>query len=206
MTIFNSKQEFFAHGLDQVQPRQHHISQDCAICLEPLDLVQTASGIMSISGNEKPTSRFHSAVRIKSCQHIHGTECLLAFLDVGNTCPSCSRMLFIPPSEQPITQEDIDTVLRNLGHVHGENVLMRMIARYMQRAETAGLKSRQQAETMIAMARIKDEEKAKKDRENLMLGYDDFLDSDSEWSSDGGLGGEVASDNEGDEDEDDASD
>ncbi|KAF2642652.1 hypothetical protein P280DRAFT_548095 [Massarina eburnea CBS 473.64] len=37
---------------------------------------------------------YHTAIKIKSCNHIFGQECLLRWLEEENTCPMCRHQLF----------------------------------------------------------------------------------------------------------------
>ncbi|KAI4684548.1 uncharacterized protein J4E84_006538 [Alternaria hordeiaustralica] len=162
MTMFNSL------GLEQVQQSHAHASQDCTICRHPLALHPTKS---------KPAeSKLHRAVRIAACGHIVGQQCLDAWLEVGNTCPTCKRLLF-EPTGGPITQQDINNILRTLGPQYGEDAIMAVVARRVARQEYEHARMRQAHE--IELERMKAEEtEARNDA--FTLSNDDLLDSDED--------------------------
>src|SRR5262245_43785617 len=98
MVLYKNKEAFFRYGMDTVVPSQYSISHDCIICNDPLLMVPRKHD------NQHAPSSFHAAVRIKSCRHVHGRECLSAWLEAGHTCPTCSQILFTPLSEQFFVQ------------------------------------------------------------------------------------------------------
>jgi len=168
MTVSASKEMFNSLDLEQVQQSHAHASQDCTICRHPLALHPTKS---------KPAeSKLHRAVRIAACGHIIGQQCLDAWLEVGNTCPTCKRLLFEPTGD-PITQQDINNILRTLGPDYGEDAIMAVVARRVARQEHEHARMRQAHE--IELERIKAEEtEARNDA--FRLSNDDFLDSDED--------------------------
>jgi hypothetical protein len=188
--IYDNKEAFLALGVESITPSSYAASKDCDICVKPLAMFPTARS----AANDATTveeSPFHPALRILSCRHIHGTECLTAWLDFGNTCLTCSRILFTAPSEQPITQAEVDWVVNQLGPQLGEDAVFRWVARHMEKNLDEGTKKRQLLESKIALDKVKEEEKERKDREEFSLGENDFLaeveddDEDYEYFSGG---------------------
>jgi hypothetical protein len=174
MTVFANKEAFNSLGLEQVQQSHAHASQDCNICCLPLAL---HPGKTDNKIKTKPTdTKFHLAVRIAACGHIIGQDCLDAWLDVGNTCPKCNRLLFEATGD-PITQQDINNILRTLGPEHGENAIMIVVARRMARQEEEQARLKQAHE--IEVERMKAEE-TEKGSDAFALSDEDFLDSDEE--------------------------
>lgn len=173
MTVYNTEAEFGMHGVEYLQPSAYHVSWDCEICLDPLDLVET-------SAKTNHHTRLHAAVRIKSCGHIQGTECLAAWLKIGNTCPTCGRMLYLPAVEQPLTQQDVDAMMRELRVGYSEGQIARSLARYMHVSDAAAERLKQVMATKVAMEEVKEKEKEEKDRQEHMLKDEDLLDSDAE--------------------------
>ncbi|KAF1964253.1 hypothetical protein BU23DRAFT_575843 [Bimuria novae-zelandiae CBS 107.79] len=171
MTIFNDKTEFFEYGVELIMPSPYQVYENCKVCLEP---------IATSTIDHASESRMHAAVRIKSCKHIHGTECLGAWLDIGNSCPTCKRTLIMHATERPLTQEDVDDVSQVLRYVCDEETLGRALARYMYIDEAAAIKRRQKQESGIAMERVKQEENENKEREETMLNEEDFMDDEEE--------------------------
>ena len=168
MTVFASKEMFNSLGLEQVQQSHAHASQDCTICRHPLALHPTKS---------KPAeSKLHRAVRIAACGHIIGQQCLDAWLEVGNTCPTCKRLLFEPTGD-PITQQDINNILRTLGPQYGEDAIMAVVARRVARQELEHARMRQAHE--IELERMKAEETVARN-DAFTLSNDDLLDSDED--------------------------
>jgi hypothetical protein len=170
MTIFASKDAFMALGLEQVNPSAAHASQDCAVCTKPLAVHdRTISTHVTLKD-------YHPTVRVSSCGHIHGQECLQAWLNVGNSCPICSRILF-ELSGDKITQRDINDVVRTLGREHGEARIMNAVARLMQKQEQEHTLLRRFHEQEVAKQKIKDN--GGQD-EGFMPSDDGFLNSDTE--------------------------
>jgi hypothetical protein len=165
MTVFASKEALKSLGLEHIQQSHAHASQDCTICTHPLAVHPTHSK------DSRPQP--HTAVRIVACGHIVGGECLDAWLDVGHTCPNCSRLLFEATGDH-ITHQDIDNILRALGPVYGENAVMTVVARLMVGQEQEHACMRQAHE--IELERMKKETR----NDGLTLSDDDFLDSDEE--------------------------
>jgi hypothetical protein len=170
MTVFSNKKTFNSLGLEQVQQSHAHASQDCTICLDPLAVHPTKIKLAD--------TKLHTAVRIAACGHIIGQECLDAWLDVGHTCPTCDRLLFEATGD-PITQHDIDKILRTLGPEFGEDAIMVVVARRMARQEEEHARRKQAHEMEMEKEKMKAEEmQAKSD--GFALSDEDFLDSDEE--------------------------
>ncbi|KAF2449547.1 hypothetical protein P171DRAFT_344095, partial [Karstenula rhodostoma CBS 690.94] len=181
MTVYNTEAEFGMHGVTHLQPSAYHVSRNCEICLEPLALVKSSA---NTNGGDNNHTRLHAAVRINSCGHIHGTTCLVAWLKIGNTCPTCGRMLYLPAMEQPLTQQDVDALMRDLRGTYSEERIARSLARYMHISDASAAKLKQVLVTKVAMEEAKEKEKEEKERQESMLNDDDFLDSDAEWVED----------------------
>jgi hypothetical protein len=173
MTVFANKQTFNRLGLERGFRQSHaHASQDCSICLQPLAVHPTKDDI--------PDPKSHTAVRIAACGHIVGKDCLDIWLDVGHTCPICNRLLFEATCD-PITQDDIDIILRTLGPDYGEDTIMAVVARLMARQEQEHVRLRQAHE--VEMEKEKEKMKAKETQakdDGFALSDEDFLDSDNE--------------------------
>lgn len=107
-------------GVEKVAPSTAIMHQDCYICNNPL----------SVNAHATPTDAHHSAIRIGICGHLHGEECLAAWLHTGNTCPICKRMLFETPGHS-LSQDDVNSVIRTMGPLVGEARVMSAIARLM---------------------------------------------------------------------------
>jgi hypothetical protein len=119
---------------------------------------------------------YHAAVRITACGHTHGEDCLNAWLEVGNSCPTCNRILFEIGGD-PITQADVNDIIYSLGPELGEARVMIAIvgARDRREGEHAALREQHAQELgrrMMEDARVQDQE--------FVLGGEDFLDSDDE--------------------------
>ncbi|KAF9741516.1 hypothetical protein PMIN06_007300 [Paraphaeosphaeria minitans] len=216
MTVYNTGAEFGMHGIDHIRPSVYHISRDCDICLEPLDLVQPSA---NTKAGDKNHNRHHPAVRIKSCGHIHGLDCLKAWLQIGTTCPSagCGRMLCLPAVEQPLTQKDVDALMCRLRRSYSEDQIARSLARYMHASDVAAAKAEQVLATKIVMDEAKQKEKERKERQECMLKDEDFLDGDTELTEEedeeddahflgGGEDEDDADDDDVDDDDDDDDD
>ncbi|KAH7383223.1 hypothetical protein BKA66DRAFT_441563 [Pyrenochaeta sp. MPI-SDFR-AT-0127] len=128
MTVFACKVAFASLGLEHITPSSAHASQDCSICRELLDLHH--------SHTVRQVSKLHAAVRIIACSHILGRECLEAWLEISNTCPypDCRRPLYQATNDR-ITQQDVNSILRTLGPIYGNSRIMRVIARLVARQE-----------------------------------------------------------------------
>jgi hypothetical protein len=181
MTVFGSKEAFLELGLQQVKPSGEHTLMDCSICTKPLDLLTDHGSL------QYPDSGYHTAGRIVACGHMHGEECLAAWLDMGHTCPTCNRILFEPKSDC-ITQEDVNNVANLLGPVYGERRVWISIDRVVSKEEYHD-KLHHYLLQEIAKQRTEDVNM----RDEFNLTEEDFLDSD---------GGFMDSDEEPDSDKD----
>ena len=126
MVVFADKAAFTALGLEAITPSPTHFLQDCYICTHPLEVTApSTSTTFALAHSTTHTQRPHAAVRIISCSHVHGAQCLDAWLEVSNTCPSCKRLLFDQTPRAEITQADVRAVLYSLAPLYGiEEVLM----------------------------------------------------------------------------------
>ncbi|KAH9862494.1 hypothetical protein IAQ61_009911, partial [Plenodomus lingam] len=157
MAIFPSKSQFLRLGVQPITPSPAHVSQDCVICKDPLALRP------HITTSTPPS---HPALRIESCGHTLGLECLSAWLNVSNTCPTCSRTLFqvhIPR----ITQEDIDVVIRSLGHRYGVDRIVSLLAQRIRK---------QDLEAVVMMQKNQEETR----RDQFEMAEQDWLDNGDE--------------------------
>lgn len=168
MTVFASKDAFEKLGLEQVQLSHTHISQDCAICTQPLTVQPASAG--------DPRHQVHPAVRIAACGHLVGQECLSAWLDVGNSCPACNRLLFELTGDL-ITQQDVNNIIRFLGPVYGEDAVTAVVGRSMVRQEQEQKRLKKAHEAELAKMKMK-ETQAQSD--GFSLSDEDLLDIDEE--------------------------
>lgn len=176
MTIYASKIAFIVLGLEQVAPSNAHMYQDCYICKDPLD----------ININTKASAAHHSAVRIRDCGHMHGQDCLNAWLDAGNCCPTCKHFL-VDPSGHSVSEVDITSVMHKLRHQFSQGLIVAAIARFIERRKG------QRAE----LHRARDEEmrmrKAQEARD-----HQDTLMGDEDWAESGEEDFEMEEDADGD--------
>ncbi|KAF1363295.1 hypothetical protein EJ07DRAFT_88490, partial [Lizonia empirigonia] len=163
MTIYASKIAFIVLGLEQVAPSNAHMYQDCYICKDPLD----------VNIHTKASAAHHSAVRIRGCGHMHGQDCLNAWLDAGNSCPTCKHILF-DPCGHTVSEADITSVMRNLRHQFSQGLIISAIARFMEKRKG------ERAE----LHRAHDEElKLRKAKE--ARSHQDTLMDDKDWAESG---------------------
>lgn len=187
MTVFANKGSFVSLGLEQVKPSPSHASQDCTICLKPLVVYHVHASPHNVLHG------YHDAVRISACGHIHGKQCLSAWLDVGNSCPTCKRILF-EPNNEPITQQDVNFVMRSLEPLYGAAPVMSALVAYMQKQKEEHDARRRYHEQEVALQRTKDGEPRD---DEFTLNGDDFLDTDEDAEGDDNF-------EDGDYEEDDA--
>lgn len=145
MSIFAGKAAFMQLGLEQVAPTNGLIYQDCYICKHPLD----------VNIHAATSEEHHSAVRIGVCSHMYGKECLAAWLDTGNSCPICRRMLF-KASSHSLQQSDINSVARSLGRYVGKARIMSAIARLVGKQELESARLRRDHEKEAREAQVKE--------------------------------------------------
>ncbi|KAF2130426.1 hypothetical protein P153DRAFT_375184 [Dothidotthia symphoricarpi CBS 119687] len=172
MTVFASKEALTSLGLEHLQPSHAHLSQDCTICTRPLALTPPHTA--------HPT-KSHRAVRIVACGHIHGLECLSAWLDVGNSCPTCKRMLF-SASGNAITDQDVADVLEILGPRYGQRRVLAAVARIVAKGEVEGERLRHLGELERERLRVQD---GRVKSAGFTLSGEDFLESGDEMGWDG---------------------
>jgi hypothetical protein len=106
--------------------------------------------------------------------------CLSAWLEVGNSCPTCKRILFEP--NEPVTQQDINFVMRRLGPVYGRPNVMTAIAAYIHKQQEEHAARHRYHEQEVALQRKKDGDSRDDDNDFTLNGddFDDFLDSDED--------------------------
>ncbi|KAL5118856.1 hypothetical protein ACEQ8H_003178 [Pleosporales sp. CAS-2024a] len=191
MTVFASKDAFLGLGIEKVNPSASLTTQDCTICNKPL----------AVNHNHfSPQSElrgYHTAARVAACGHMHGKDCIEAWLDVGNCCPTCNRPLFEMTGD-PITQRDVNSVIHTLGPMYGEGRVTVAVVAAMQKQEREQAALRRYHEQEVAMQKKKD---AKAQDDGFMLDGGDFLDSDEELDFGQDMDGEDHFEVEGDEDE-----
>lgn len=169
MTVFANKDAFLGLGLEQVSSSAAHASQDCSICIKPLAVHDNHSSPQS------KLRGYHSAVRITACGYTHGKDCLRAWLDVGNSCPTCNRILF-EMNGDPITQQDVNNIVYVLGPEYGEaRVTVAVVIMQKREKEQAALRQYHEQET----ARQKMDDAKVRDQE-FTLSDEDFMDSEEE--------------------------
>lgn len=159
MTLFANRAVFMQLGLEAVAPSVAHMYQDCYICKDPLDVnIHTTASITH-----------HAAVRIHACGHMHGQECLAAWLDAGNSCPTCKRMLF-ETSTRSVSQADINHVVHSMRRMVGEKRVMASVARLVGKQELERAQLRRTQE--VDMQKIKAKEAQARQ---------DDLEDDDDW-------------------------
>ncbi|KNG51540.1 hypothetical protein TW65_01208 [Stemphylium lycopersici] len=168
MTVFSGKEAFKCFGLEPMKQSYAHASQDCPICLDPLAL--------HLNQPHQPHSKLHAAVRITACSHLVGKECLDAWIDVGNTCPTCNRLLFEATGD-PITQQDVSRITQSLGPGYGERAVMMVVARLMAHEERE--QARQKQTHKVEMDKMRTKENQVNDDGFALFEYD-FYDSDKD--------------------------
>lgn len=106
--MYADSHQFWLWGVENLEPDVAHADQDCPICLEPL-VMNPPEDLGLSEGIE-----YHYAVRILACSHVHANDCLMEWLQVGNTCPTCNLVLFSPPQEEPLDAEDMEDLFSDL--------------------------------------------------------------------------------------------
>jgi hypothetical protein len=170
MTVFANKDAFLSLGLEQVRASASHASQDCSICTKPLAVHDNHNS------PQCQLRGYHFAVRINSCGHTHGEDCLNAWLDVGNSCPTCNRIVFELDGD-PITQADANNIVYTLGPEVGEARVMIAVVAAKEKRDKEHVELRQYYEQEIARQKMED---TKVQDQEFTLGGDDFLDSDDD--------------------------
>jgi hypothetical protein len=172
MTVFASKIAFLDLGLEHVSLSAAHVLQDCSICLQPLAVHHNHASPQSVLRG------YHDAVRVSACSHMHGKACLKAWLDVGNSCPTCNRVLF-ERGNDPITQREVNELMYVLGPEYGEARVMAAIVGMAQKKEKEQAALRRYHEQEVARQKMKDENVRD---EEFSLDDDDFPDSEDEMN------------------------
>jgi hypothetical protein len=120
MVVFSDKATFTTLGLEPITPSPTHLSQDCHICTHPLDVTPTSTATSyTLAHTTAHLRQPHAAVRIIACSHMHGAQCLTAWLEVSNTCPTCKRLLFEQSARSEITNADVHAVVESLAPQFG---------------------------------------------------------------------------------------
>jgi hypothetical protein len=188
MTVFANKDAFLSLGVEQITSSASHTSQDCFLCTKPLAVHANHNSPQSVLRG------YHTAVRITVCGHTHGEDCLNAWLDIGNSCPTCNRILFEIDGD-PITQADLNDMVYMLGPELGEARVMIAVVAVREKREREQAALRRFHEQEIAKQKMDDTEL--QDQE-FALGDDDLLDSDDEMDFGEEDGGEDYELDEGD--------
>jgi hypothetical protein len=188
MTVFANKDAFLSLGVEQITSSASHDSQDCFICTKPLAVHANHNSPQSVLRG------YHTAVRITVCGHTHGEDCLNAWLDIGNSCPTCNRILFEIDGD-PITQADLNDMVYMLGPELGEARVMIAVVAVREKREREQAALRRFHEQEIAKQKMEDT--GLQDQE-FALGDDDLLDSDDEMDFGEEDGGEDYELDEGD--------
>lgn len=182
MTVFASKDAFLTLGCEQIKPSSAHVSQDCRICTAPLAVLPGSTS------REVAVSGYHTATRIISCGHVHGEECLNAWLTISNTCPypKCNRILLEATTES-ITEHDVYVLLHNLGPEVGEPRVITVVARLIQQQQGQQRALKMMNKVEMGKQKERDDSRRVADEESAMAG-EDFVDSDEEmdWNGDEG--------------------
>ncbi|KAH7083306.1 hypothetical protein BKA63DRAFT_599329 [Paraphoma chrysanthemicola] len=171
MVVFASKDAFTALGLEPMKPSTSFAHHDCSICLQPLAVHTAHTSEFCIQHG------YHPAVRIVACGHVHGKVCLNNWLDVGNQCPTCNRMLFEKTGD-PITQADVNNLVRALGPELGEGRVIAAVAGLIEKQKAKHEELRRYHEQEMARQMVQDQEK--KEEDNYALSADDMFASDEE--------------------------
>ncbi|KAL1604347.1 hypothetical protein SLS59_004145 [Nothophoma quercina] len=176
MTLFANRAVFMQLGLEAVAPSAAHMYQDCYICKDPLDVnIHTTASITH-----------HAAVRIHACGHMHGQECLAAWLDAGNSYPTCKRMLF-ETSTRSVSQADINHVVHFLRRMVGEKRIMASVARLVGKQELERAQLRRTQEVDMQKMKAKEAQARQDDLEDdddWMAESDDAGDFDMDVDED----------------------
>jgi len=189
MTVYASKAAFESLSLEPIKPSTTHLAQDCSICQQPLAMHPNDASPRSLQRG------YHAGVRITACGHTHGALCLSTWLDIGNSCPTCARILFETTGDA-ITQHDINDIVHTLGPEHGEARVTVAVVAVMQKREQEQEMLRRIHEQEVAVQKKKDREA--KDKE-FALGDEDFLDSGEEDFGEDGEDGDFEVDDDGSE-------
>jgi hypothetical protein len=206
MTIFANKVAFTSLGLEPIAQSATRLAQDCFICkcaiavtaTAPVPIPSPACASAISNAHAHPRERHHTAVRILACGHVHGADCLDTWLDIGNSCPSCRRMLF-EAHTQVFTQNDIQSIMRALAPRFGATRVVMALGRIAsgQIGEQYQMRTiRKEAE----MARDRDrEEKARNEAkaeavagENWMLSDEEEMNFEFDDEEDEDVGSEFA--------------
>jgi hypothetical protein len=149
MTVFANKDAFLSLGVEQITSSASHTSQDCFICTKPLAVHANHNSPQSVLRG------YHTAVRITVCGHTHGEDCLNAWLDIGNSCPTCNRILFEIDGD-PITQADLNDMVYMLGPELGEARVMIAVVAVREKREREQAALRRFHEQEIAKQKMED--------------------------------------------------
>lgn len=168
MAVFASKLAFEQLGLDYITPSLNLSPQTCHICTDPLDVTLHPHSHEGAT----PSNAHHAAVRIGVCGHLHGAECLAAWLESSNACPTCRRVLF-EPCGSAVRQVDVSGVVNVLGRRVGVGRVLLAVARVVEGWERERERERERESRVC-------EELGVEGRDGL----DDVMD-DGEWVESG---------------------
>lgn len=111
-----------------------------------------------------------------STGHLHGEECLSAWLDTGNSCPTCKRILF-EASGREIKQSDINSVVHMLGYWYTPAQVLAAVARLQ---GTQELEREQLRHSQEQQAREAQETKEIQSRHEMLMEEEDWYPSGDE--------------------------
>ncbi|CAI6320971.1 unnamed protein product [Periconia digitata] len=192
--MYPDSEAFLASGMERVTRTEYNVQQNCAICLDPLLMLPEQS-----SSQDKT---LHSAVRIKSCGHVHGRRCLTEWLQVGHTCPTCNTMLFPPRAEKQLTEDELTELMSQLARRIGADKAYYLISDCVGKVERGFLATRLEVERDLEAERemALDEEES---GDEWFVSDDDADMEDWEDENDGDMKTEYDEDEEMDGDEED---
>ncbi|KAF1952547.1 hypothetical protein CC80DRAFT_572286 [Byssothecium circinans] len=188
--MFGSKEAFLTSDVEDIPPSRYNASHDCIICLDALSMLPDST---------KTMTQPHGAVRIKSCRHVHGKECLSAWLDVGYSCPTCGWVLFIPPPQPTLSIRIINSIIDDLKEEYDEHHVTVAVLAIMEELEVADKKRRLVVESAIAFQALRVEEHEKAAEKDFAVNWEESDEEPGWYRSDD----DEASGGEDDEDEQD---
>ncbi|KAF2642501.1 hypothetical protein P280DRAFT_540367 [Massarina eburnea CBS 473.64] len=186
-------EEFFARGIETIAASEDNELRDCIICQDPLHMIPSPNSLPD--GFATPIRLCHHPVRIKSCGHTHGLECLSAWLKTGYSCPTCNRILFVPEALPGPSEEEINDVFYELKNEYGERPVTIAIINYLNHHDQLENQRRQSIMAAIAVQEQKIQEKERKRVREMEIKWEDNVEEEPDWDT---------SDNEDAEDAEDA--
>lgn len=113
---------------------------------------------------------------------MHGQECLAAWLDTGNSCPTCKRILF-EASGRSISHFDIEKLLHVLKRQFGKARAASAIARLMEKQERERVQLRRSQEDDLEKTKAREQSRLNdlmEDDEWMESGDDENFNMDSD--------------------------